>query len=41
MNVENIGTVLMGNADRTELSDRADILEQLEQVAEKMKKGWG
>ena len=38
LNVENVGTVLMGNADKTVLCDRAEILEQLDQAAQKMKK---
>lgn len=39
LNVENVGTVLMGSADRTELSDRTEIIEQLDQAAGKMKRG--
>ena len=39
MNVENVGTILMGNADRTNVCDRNEILEQLGQAAQKMKGG--
>ncbi len=37
LNVENVGTILMGNADRTDFYGRNEIHEQLDQAAQRMK----